>query len=177
MKFVLCFLGVSISLLILSANPVQATNEAGLVGDWVLPDGSAIVRIEASAKDRRLTGRVISLLRPQFSVVDGYGEPGRSRKDIKNSDRSARSRPIIGMEIARKLQFDGEFWHGEIYDPGSGNSYRCYISLVDDNFAKVRGYIGFSLIGRTMHWQRRASYSQQMQNMLSASVDKDKRVN
>jgi uncharacterized protein (DUF2147 family) len=171
MKFILCFLGVSMCLLILSANPAQADNGSGLVGDWVLPDGSAIIRITASEQDERLTGRVISLLRPEFSVVDGYGQPGRSRQDIKNGDRSARSRPVIGMEIARKLQFDGEFWRGEIYDPGSGNSYRCYISLVGDDFAKVRGYIGFSLLGRTMHWQRRASYNAQMQDMLSASID------
>lgn len=82
MKYILCFLGVSICLLILSANPVQAANESGLVGDWVLPDGSAIVRIEAAEKDALLTGRVISLLRPEFSIADGYGKPGRSRQDI-----------------------------------------------------------------------------------------------
>ncbi|MEH6569143.1 MAG: DUF2147 domain-containing protein [Halioglobus sp.] len=171
MKFILCFLGVATCLLILSANPVNAANESGLVGDWVLPDGSAIVRIEATGKDGGLTGRVISLLRPEFSLVDGYGKPGSSRHDIKNANRSARKRPVIGMEIASKLQFDGEFWRGEIYDPGSGNSYRCYIRLVGDNFAKVRGYIGFSVIGRTMHWQRRDSYSAQVHNMLSASIN------
>jgi hypothetical protein len=48
-------------------------------------------------------------------------------------------------------EYDG----GDILDPESGSIYRCRILLSDDG-AKlfVRGYLGFSLFGRTQTWIR-----------------------
>ncbi|GIS21656.1 MAG: hypothetical protein CM15mP122_1620 [Bacteroidota bacterium] len=43
---------------------------------------------------------------------------------------------------------------GTILDPKSGKIYDCYISLEDDNTLKVRGFLGFSLLGRTQIWKR-----------------------
>jgi hypothetical protein len=42
-----------------------------------------------------------------------------------------------------------------ITDPRNGKTYRCIIKILD-NGAKleVRGYIGFSLIGRSQYWYR-----------------------
>ena len=35
-------------------------------------------------------------------------------------------------------------------DPKNGKEYKCTISLKDANTMKLRGYIGFSVFGRTI---------------------------
>ena len=41
-----------------------------------------------------------------------------------------------------------------IMDPQIGKNYKCYITLEEENKLKLRGYIGFSVIGRTEYWHR-----------------------
>jgi len=66
-----------------------------------------------------------------------------------------KNKPILGMIILFGLKKDGNEWNGgKILDPKSGKIYKCYISLKDKNTLKLRGYIGFSLFGRTEYWQR-----------------------
>ncbi len=50
----------------------------------------------------------------------------------------------------------GNEWSGgEILDPDNGKSYSCYIKVKDNGQRlHVRGYIGFSLLGRTQIWHR-----------------------
>lgn len=65
------------------------------------------------------------------------------------------NKPIEGMNILTGLSKDGDEWNGgKILDPENGKTYKCYITLEDKNKLKLRGYIGFSLIGRTEHWHR-----------------------
>lgn len=64
--------------------------------------------------------------------------------------------PITGMTILwdfsqKKDEWDGGF----ILDPNDGKTYPCVIRVVGDgNKLEVRGYMGFSLLGRTQTWQR-----------------------
>jgi uncharacterized protein (DUF2147 family) len=64
--------------------------------------------------------------------------------------------PIIGLTIIRNLSKDGDEWSGgQILDPNNGKYYKCYIQVVENGTKlKVRGYIGFALLGRTQHWLR-----------------------
>mgnify|MGYP006192089521 CR=1 FL=1 len=39
-------------------------------------------------------------------------------------------------------------------DPKNGKLYKCALSLESKDKLKVRGYIGFSLLGRTQYWHR-----------------------
>lgn len=65
-----------------------------------------------------------------------------------------KGKPILGMEIIRDLKKDGdEFTGGTITDPKTGKSYKCTITR-DGEKLNVRGYVGFSLIGRTQTWQK-----------------------
>ncbi len=65
-----------------------------------------------------------------------------------------KNRPLLGMEIIRGLKKDGdEFTDGSITDPKSGKTYKCTIKRNGDQLS-VRGYLGFSLIGRTQTWQK-----------------------
>jgi len=69
--------------------------------------------------------------------------------DLKN-------KPENGLQIMWELKRDGDQWSGgQILDPHNGKIYRCYISLEDGGKKlKVRGYIGFALLGRTEYWLR-----------------------
>lgn len=64
-----------------------------------------------------------------------------------------KNKPLIGLEIIRDLKKQGdEFTSGTITDPKTGKTYKCTISR-DGEKLNVRGYIGFSLIGRTQTWK------------------------
>jgi uncharacterized protein (DUF2147 family) len=63
----------------------------------------------------------------------------------------------IGMTIMTGLhRTDGPWWGGgEILDPDNGSLYRCKIRAIDaGRKLEVRGYLGFSLLGRTQTWLR-----------------------
>lgn len=63
--------------------------------------------------------------------------------------------PILDIVIINGLEKDGDTWEdGTIFDPETGKVYKCYITLENKNRLKVRGYIGFSLLGRTQYWNR-----------------------
>ena len=64
--------------------------------------------------------------------------------------------PITGMTILWDLTQNTDGWdEGFVLDPNDGKTYRCVIRLVEDGKKlEVRGYVGFSLFGRTQTWQR-----------------------
>lgn len=68
---------------------------------------------------------------------------------------SLKNKPVLGMIFMKNLKKDGkEYNDGIVIDPESGNEYSCYITLVNNETLKVRGYLGFSLMGRTQYWKR-----------------------
>lgn len=65
-----------------------------------------------------------------------------------------KNKPLVGLEIIRGLKKDGdEFSGGTITDPKSGKTYKCTIKKDGDKL-NVRGYVGFSLIGRSQTWHK-----------------------
>lgn len=79
---------------------------------------------------------------------------GSLRKDDKNPDSRLRSRPLVNLIIVSGLRYDGKEWTGgQIYDPKSGNTYRCSMKL-DGQSLHLRGYKGISVLGRTTVWTR-----------------------
>jgi len=97
-------------------------------------------------KDGRIFGRIEQGVNPN---------PGTSEVcDLCTDER--RGMPKIGMIIIRNMQRDGEVWSGgDILDPDNGKVYKCRLRVVDDNRRlEVRGFIGFSLLGRTQTWER-----------------------
>jgi len=70
---------------------------------------------------------------------------------------SRKGQPIIGLVIIENIKKDGdEYNDGIIIDPENGKTYSCYLELINNNKLKVRGYLGFSLLGRTQYWMRKA---------------------
>ena len=69
---------------------------------------------------------------------------------------SRKGQRIIGMTIVEGLKKNGDKYDGgEILDPENGKTYRCKMKLDETgNELEVRGYIGFSLFGRSQMWHR-----------------------
>jgi uncharacterized protein (DUF2147 family) len=133
------------------SHPARAGTPVGL---WYAEGGAA--QVELTRCGHALCGRVAWLRSP-------FDEDGCEQRDRHNPDPALRERPVIGMEILSGLQasVDDRTWSGgTIYDPVSGNTYRCILQLEGENRLRIRGYVGIPLIGRTTTWIRVGSENQ-----------------
>jgi uncharacterized protein (DUF2147 family) len=125
-----------------------AAGENDIVGTWLTGDGDGWVDVVHS-------GNGIS----GFVAGSPNDRPDRSKVDDKNPDPALRDRELLGLELFAGFHFDGDdrWIGGTIYDPNSGKTYRCIITILDENKLKVRGYIGIPMLGRTEIWTRKKS--------------------
>lgn len=74
----------------------------------------------------------------------------------KKCDGDRKDQPIEGMTIMWGVRQDGDVWDGgKILDPQSGTVYKVKLSMEEGGQKlDVRGYVGFSLMGRTQTWIR-----------------------
>ena len=117
-------------------------------GTWITTDdetGNQKSEVLIFKENGKLCGKITKLLLPEDQGKKCINCKG------KNKDQS-----IVGMLIINDLQLDDYSWEdGTILDPKSGKVYDCNIEFEDSNTLKVRGYIGFSLLGRTQIWKRK----------------------
>ena len=128
--------------------PASAADNNSPVGTWKTFDdktGNArgIVRIYEQ------NGKLFGKLEQSFV-------PGAERRVCAVCTDDRKNQPIIGLLIIRNMtRDDGGYSGGDILDPESGSVYRCKLHLEQDGIRLiVRGYIGFSLLGRSQTWQR-----------------------
>jgi uncharacterized protein (DUF2147 family) len=144
--------------LILGAAAASATDADAILGVWATdPEGGGgPAHVEIYTNGDSYQGKIIWLGEPLYTADDDGESPGTPKADHNNPDPALRSRPIIGLVMLDGFVFDGkDTWHGgTIYDPNNGKTYKCKMRLTDDGKLKVRGFIGFSLLGRTEVWTR-----------------------
>ena len=102
------------------------------------------------AKDRTYEGQIVWMEFPNHP----NGEP---RKDVKNPDPSKRSQANVGLIIMKGFTYNeakDEWENGTVYNPASGKTYRSYMKLESGNKLKIRGFLGVSLLGKTITWTR-----------------------
>ena len=118
-----------------------------VTGTWKTIDdesGEAKSYVEIYKRDGKVYGKVTKILNPEKQDAICVDCP-----------EWADGKPILGLEIIKGLEKDDEEYNdGEILDPNSGKVYDCYIELIEPDKLKVRGFIGFSLLGRTQYWYR-----------------------
>ncbi len=129
----------------------QEVKADDVLGVWLNEDKDAHIQIYKEGD--KYFGKIIWLKEP----IDP--DTGKPKVDDKNDDPKLQNRPIMGLLLLKDFVFDGddEWEDGEIYDPKSGNTYSCYMEFEDEDnkdLLKIRGYIGFSLLGRTTYWTR-----------------------
>lgn len=122
-------------------------NNEDIVGVWETGNGKARVKIDKVGD--YYFGRIVWLKEP-------LNEEGKPKVDKNNKDVNKRNTPILGLRLVGGFKWEGENrWEGgTIYDPETGNEYKCNITLVDKNTMNIRGYIGISMFGRTDTWKR-----------------------
>lgn len=81
--------------------------------------------------------------------------PNKNSEKCSDCKGKYHNKNIIGLEILTGLNKDGNLYEdGEIMDPENAKTYSCYLKLMTSDKLKVRGYIGFSILGRTQYWYR-----------------------
>ena len=82
---------------------------------------------------------------------------GKNKNEIcENCTGDKKDQPLVGLVVIENLKKDGkEFNGGSILNPESGELYKCYLELIHDDKLKVRGFLGFSIFGRTQYWYRK----------------------
>lgn len=135
--------------LMISAGNSVADNFTSPIGLWQTIDDnthqpSAIIEISQAA-DGTLHGKALKGLLP--------GDNGR-RCTACNDER--KDQLIQGMTLIKEMKQNGDGWdNGKILDPNNGTEYKCKMHLTDNGKKlTVRGYIGFSLLGRSQTWIR-----------------------
>lgn len=125
----------------------MAQSPDAITGVWWNAEKTS--KIQVYEQDGKYFGKIVHLEEQN----DAEGKP---RKDKENPNDKLKSRPLMGLVILSDLEYEGkgEYDEGEIYDPKSGKTYSSSAKLVGKDKLDLRGYIGFSLIGRTSTWTR-----------------------
>ena len=132
------------SLLVLSIG-LQAQTD--IIGTWYTiddEDGTKKSHVQIYESNGKLEGKVVKLLE------------GATATHCNKCDGENKGKPIVGMKILWDMERvgDNEYDDGEILSPTNGKVYSCYLELESKDKLKVRGYLGFSILGRTQYWHR-----------------------
>ena len=138
---------LSIALAVSSVFAFAQTN-ADVVGDWYNAEKDAVITLYEDGST--ISGKITWMKFPN----DDNGIP---KTDPLNPDEKLRSRARLGMVMMNNFtHIEGNVWDdGNLYDPKKGKDYSGMITLADENTLDLRGYIGFSFIGRSSTWTRK----------------------
>jgi uncharacterized protein (DUF2147 family) len=125
-----------IILLAFVCNPALAAEP---VGEWLVADGGAQIRIEPCAD-------------ALWGIISWTREPGF---DSNNPDVAKRSRPLVGVPILRGMKpASANRWEGEVYNAQNGKMYSVSITLVSDDVLKIQGCVMGGLFCGGENWTR-----------------------
>jgi uncharacterized protein (DUF2147 family) len=121
---------------------------ADIVGEWYNAEKDAVITL--FEENETVSGKITWMQFPN----DDNGNP---RTDHLNPDENLKSRARMGMVMMSGFAYDEDsVWDdGELYDPKKGKTYSGMMTLKDKNTIDLRGYIGFSFIGRSSTWTRK----------------------
>ena len=125
-------------------------DSASPVGLWKTIDdetGEVKSLVRISEEGDSLIGRIDKL----------FPKPGKDPNPVcEQCPGDKKDKPILGMVIVWGLTKQDDEWSGGfILDPNRGKTYKCKIKLEGaGGTLTVRGYIGFSLLGRSQTWLR-----------------------
>lgn len=133
----------SVILLVLAAVPHCSAQSGSILGDWQDPGGS-VLRIDQC--DQSFCIWIVAIRKNAPATTD-----------IHNPDSSLSSRSLCGLKIGEGFHPSGtqSADDGTLYDPKTGRTYHGAMKLVG-NELHLRGYVGFSIFGRTEIWQHPA---------------------
>jgi uncharacterized protein (DUF2147 family) len=125
--------------LVLLASGTALAADPSVLGDWLVKDGYAHIRIDNCG------GKM-------WGIVAWEQKPGL---DVENPDPAKKSRPTLGMPVLMGLAPAKEpgKWSGQIYNSNNGKMYDATISLADENTLDLEGCLVWPLC-QTQKWTR-----------------------
>jgi uncharacterized protein (DUF2147 family) len=136
--------GVLMLFLVASLSVLAQTNGDAIEGKWLNPSGEDQIWIYKVGN--RYFGKL-----GWIKVPDENGHP---KVDKNNPDPALRTRSDLNLELLKDFAFNGKTYEdGTIYDPNSGKTYSCKMTLVG-NTLKIREITGKSSFSRTEVWTR-----------------------
>jgi uncharacterized protein (DUF2147 family) len=133
--------------LISSGTLAQVGSQDRLLGTWLMENRES--KIQIFKKENQFNGKLI--WSKDMYEVDGK----TSKKDVNNKNGDLRSRELKDLPLLSGFTYDdGEWKDGKIYDIKSGKDYSCVIKLNGPDIMLVRGYVGFSMLGKTVSFSR-----------------------
>ena len=122
--------------------------------------------LEIGETNGALHATIFSILDPLYKEGE-EGPVGAVRVDLHNPDAALHSRTLIGMDLLDGYQYKDGKWHGNLYDPESGKTYKSQITLGSDGNLQMRGYVGMPMFGRTAVFTPVSSCSGAIPKMLA----------
>jgi uncharacterized protein (DUF2147 family) len=140
---------LSATILFLTAGSVYAA-ELSPAGLWKTVDDQT-GQVKGLVRIREVNGQF------EGKIDKIFPKPGDDpAPKCEKCDGPRRNQPILGLTFMWGFTKQGdEYQGGEILDPENGKIYRAKMTLIDGGKKlEVRGFIGFSLFGRTQTWLR-----------------------
>ncbi len=127
------------------AQDATATSPVGLWQTISDVDGKPKAYIRIREQQGEYTGTIEDII-----------DPAKRDKHCEKCEGARHDQPVLGMTILTGIHRDGDHYGGgEILDPDNGRVYSCKLTVTDGGkHLDVRGYFGFSLLGRTQTWNR-----------------------
>lgn len=133
-----------ITCMLLLASASLSADSASVEGRWLTQEGDGWIRLA-------IVGESL-----EGSIVGSPTGDEEREFDDRNPDPELRNRRLQGLTIMTGFTYggNGRWKGGRVYDPNTGKTYKCTVTLLDANTLKLRGYIGVSLFGRSETWTR-----------------------
>ena len=127
---------------------VLFSQENDICGIWLEEEKQSHIEIYRT-ENNSYEGIIIWLAEP-------LDENHEVKRDKENPNKLLRTHTIQGLTIIKNLQYQNsnEWGNGSIYDARNGKTYSLNANLKEKNTLFMRGYLGFSFIGRTTTWTR-----------------------
>ena len=120
-----------------------------IIGKWESIDGDVKLRFDIFKQDGQYFGKL--LWASNMFEADGK----TPKKDSNNPNKSLKTRSRQGIVNVTHLKFEkGEYSGGKLYNPSDGDTYSLNAKLKSANELHFRGYLGVSLLGKTMKFKR-----------------------
>ena len=142
---------IALSAMFLGVVALAQTTADSILGEYYLPDdknGDSKVRFTKNGNGT-YDCTIIWIKEPNDPKT------GKPWLDSKNSDKSLRNRPLVGIKIVEGISYDKSagLWSGaKIYDPNRGIKANATIKLLGSGRLEVSGKI--MGIGETQIWEK-----------------------